>query len=119
MELVTFLHITIESGLSMLCIIMAIYLRLYDHGSHRHIRVETGGLLLNAFINIMDAMAYFFRGDLSDTGFFMVRITNYSVFAGMFLLIVAGSMLFDAVLEERSAGSDKRLRNASCAVSLA
>ena len=119
MELVTFLHIIIESGFAMLCILAAIYIHLYDRGKSRVERVMICGLIINAVINIMDSLAYFYHGDTTTVGFFMVRISNFAVFAGVFVLLAFGNKLLDSILEEKGAGHDKTLRNIAYCLSAA
>lgn len=109
MELVTFLHITIESGFAMFCIFAAIYIHLFDYGKHSVVKVIMAGLLIDATVNIMDALAYFYRGNLTHTGFLMVRISNFAVFAGMFVLLAVGNMLLDTELEEKGCRGNKHL----------
>ena len=111
MDLVTFTHILLESGFALFCVLAAIYIQRYDVVLHRIRRVITAGLLINAVINIADSLAYFYHGDVSRAGYIMVRLSNFVVFAGMFVLLAAGCMLLDTVLEERGGGEDKRLRN--------
>lgn len=119
MELVTFLHITIESGFAMFCVLAAIYLHLYDHGKRKSVRIMTAGLLINAAVNIMDALAYFYRGEPSQTGFYMVRISNFAVFAGMFVLLAFGNKLLGELLDEAGYADDRRMRIAVYALSAA
>ena len=54
MELVTYLHIVIESGFALICVLAAIYIQLYDFVLHRTRRVMTALLLTNAVINIAE-----------------------------------------------------------------
>ena len=43
-------------------------------------RIVLGLLITNVVLNIAEALAYIYRGDPSTTGYFMVRITNFTVF---------------------------------------
>ena len=112
MNLVTFLHIIIESGFALFCLMAVLSIRMYDTGERRATKVIIATLLTNTVINISDAMAYFYRGDPTRTGYYMVRISNFVVFTGMFVLLALGSSLLDALLEEKGKGQDKRQRNA-------
>ena len=112
MNLVTFLHVIIESGFALLCLLATLSMRLYDTGGRKAAKVLTWSLLMNTVINIADACAYVYRGDTSSIGYNMVRISNFAVFAGMFALLALGNKLLDALLEEVGAGEDKRQRNA-------
>lgn len=112
MNLVTFLHIVIESGFALFCLLAVLSVRMYDTGERKSTKVLIACLLTNVLINIADALAYVFRGDPSSTGYNMVRISNFAVFIGMFVLLAFGNKLLDALLEENGAGKDKRPRNA-------
>lgn len=109
MDLTTFLHVIFESGFGLFCILAAIHLQLYGFVGDKTRRIITTALLINAVINFSDALAYCYRGNTGPAGFYMVRISNFLVFAGMFALIAAGSMLLGAALEEAGAKEDGKL----------
>lgn len=108
MDLRTFLHIIIESGFALFCLLSAIYIRLYDNRKSKTYRVMTVALLMNTVINIADALAYVYRGNPTDTGYRMVRISNFVVFIGMFALLALGNILLESMLQERGGGEDKK-----------
>ncbi len=112
MNLVTFLHVVIESGFALFCLLAVLSIRMYDTGERKATKALIACLLINVVINIADALAYVFRGDTTSTGYLMVRISNFAVFTGMFVLLAFGSKLLDTLLEDRGAGKDKRQRNA-------
>jgi hypothetical protein len=112
MNLITFLHITIESGFALFCLLAVLSIRMYDAGERKATKVLIASLLTNAAINIADALAYVYRGDPTDAGYIMVRASNFAVFVGMFALLALGNKLLDTLLEERGTGEDKRQRNA-------
>lgn len=116
MDLKIFLHIIIESGFALFCILAAIYIRMYTAAERGVRRTIMAGLITSAVINISDALAYLFRGSLTETGLVMTRVTNFIVFAGMFVLLGVGNFLFDEVLEIRGGGKDKRLRDTVFAI---
>ncbi len=111
MNLITFLHITLESGFALFCLLAVLSIRMYDTGSRKATRAIIACLLMNTVINIADALAYVYRGDPTNVGYIMVRISNFVVFTGMFVLLALGNNLLDALLEERGAGEDKKQRN--------
>ena len=113
MDLITFLHITFESGCALFCILAALHTRFYRTFSPKMARTLSYGLITNAVINIADMLAYFFRGNTTQTGHVMVRLSNFLVFAGMFILLSLGGALLDNFLERKRTGEDKRLRNAT------
>ena len=109
MDLTTFLHVILESGFGLFCVLAAIYLQLYSFVTIKTRRVITAALLVSAFINFADTLAYFFRGSTTPAGYVMVRIGNFAVFAGMFVLLALGCLLLDKVLEEAGAEEDGKL----------
>ena len=111
MNLITFLHITLESGFALFCLLAVLSIRMYDTGSRKSTKAIIACLLMNTVINIADALAYVYRGDPTNVGFIMVRISNFVVFAGMFALLAFGNKLLDTLLEERGAGENKKQRN--------
>ena len=108
MELRTFLHIILESGFALFCVLSALYLRLYDKGTRKVTNVLLAALLTNTVINIADTLAYVFHGNPTKTGYFMVRISNFVVFIGMFTLLALGNLLLHSILEEKGAAENKR-----------
>ena len=111
MNLVTFLHVIIESGFALFCLLAVLSIRLYDTGERKATKVIIATLLTNVIINIADALAYVFRGDPTATGYYMVRISNFVVFTGMFVLLGFGNKLLDTLLEEKDAGENKKQLN--------
>lgn len=63
MNLITFLHVIIESGFALFCLMAILSIRMYDAGERKATKVITATLLTNAVINIADAFAYVYRGD--------------------------------------------------------
>ncbi|MBQ9272375.1 MAG: cation:dicarboxylase symporter family transporter [Mogibacterium sp.] len=121
MNLITYLHTTLESGFALFCIMAAIYIHLYEAVSPKRTAVMTGWLATSAFVDLADTLAFFYRGDTSRVGTIMVRISNFAVFAGMFIMLAFAAELLDRLIEERGSGKDKRLRNAVfviCAIGL-
>ena len=112
MNLITFLHVILESGFALFCLLAILSIRLYDTEERRATKVLIASLLMNTVLNVADAFAYAYRGDTSATGYSMVRISNFTVFAGMFVLLAIGNKLLDTLLKERGAGEDKRLLKA-------
>ena len=119
MDLITFLHVFIESGFAMFCLFAVISVHLYVNGERSSSKALIAVLLINALINMFDVMAYIYRGDPTSTGYYMVRISNFAVFIGMFVLLAAGNKLLDALLEEKGAKEDKRPRSAVYGICLA
>lgn len=116
MDLTIFLHVIIESGFAMLCILAAVYIRMYTAADRGVRRGMMEGLIVSAVINIADALAYMFRGNVTETGAMMTRVSNFVVFAGMFVLLAVGNFMLDEVLKLKGGGKDKRLRDTVYAI---
>ena len=79
MDLGQYLLISFEFWSAIFCIITALCVfltRKYDQRSAVCLR---GMLTVNAVLNAADALAYYYRGDGSQFGYYMVRITNFTV----------------------------------------
>ena len=111
MNLVTFLHIIIESGFATFCLLSVISIRLYDRGERKTTRAIISILLANTAINIADTLAYVYRGNTATIGYYMVRISNFIAIAGMFVLLALGNRLLDTILCARGAGEDRKYKN--------
>ena len=60
----------------------------------------TFALLANMGLNIGDALAYVFRGDASQLGYWMVRISNFSVFLFNHLLLLFAAQFVVQTIEK-------------------
>lgn len=116
MDLITFLHVTLESGFALFCILAAIYIRLYETIARGLTRVITAMLLCSAAINVADALAYLYRGNITQTGFVMVRVCNFVVFAGAFGLLAGCNAMLDYVIKGNGRETDKRPGKALLAI---
>ncbi len=71
--------------------------------SHRHNTQQTKSLLCallaNMGVNIAEALAFAFRGDVSQLGYWMVRISNFSVFLFNHLLLLAAAVFVIQTIE--------------------
>ena len=111
MDLIIFLHVIIESGFAMFCILAAIYIRFYSPVSGNLTGIMTCGLLTSAVINIFDPLAYLFRGNVTSAGIAMTRASNFIVFAGMIALLAVGNNLIDRSIGDSAGEDDRRLRD--------
>ena len=58
-----------------------------------------GALLANTAVNSFEVLAYVFRGDVSTLGWWMVRISNFTVFLCNHLLLLFGAMFILQTME--------------------
>ena len=91
MNLSQYIHIAFELWSAFFCIIALICVltaRFHDRNKTKLLGLQ---LFLNALLNVSDMLAYLFRGDTSTLGFFMVRISNFSVFMTNHLILMAAT----------------------------
>ena len=62
-------------------------------------RPLVGALLANMCVNIAEVLAYVFRGDVSPLGYWMVRISNFSVFLCNHLLLLFAAIFVIRTIE--------------------
>ncbi len=91
MNLSQYIHIAFELWSAFFCLIALICVltaRFHDRNKTKLLGLQ---LFLNALLNVSDMLAYLFRGDTSTLGFFMVRISNFSVFMTNHLILMAAT----------------------------
>ena len=113
------LHITFELWSAIFCLITAfcVYVtRKYDaKGSPYLIAL----LLTNATLNVTEAMAYYYRGNLTLTGYHMVRFSNFSVFLCNYLLLLFLLFYVCRVIEKNGGRESLRLKYIAAAIIVA
>lgn len=57
-------------------------------------------LLANMAVNVSEVLAYAFRGDVSQLGYWMVRISNFSVFLCNHLLVIFAAIFIMRTIEK-------------------
>ena len=72
--------------------------------SRRHNRLQARTLMLslaaNFGVNVFEALAYIFRGDASQLGWWMVRVANFGVFFCNHLLLLFAAMFIVRTIEK-------------------
>ena len=110
MNLTIFLHVIFESGFGLLCVLAAIYLRLYGFVVSRFRNGMTALLLTVAVVNFADSLAFFYRGVSLRSGIIIEKISSIVVIAGVLVLLAAAVMLMKRVLDAKKAGDGSRTR---------
>jgi serine phosphatase RsbU (regulator of sigma subunit) len=83
-----YIHIAFELWSAFFCIIALICVvsaRFHDKTKTKFLGLQ---LFTCAMLNVSDMLAYLFRGDISELGYYMVRISNFSVFLCNHLLLL-------------------------------
>ena len=93
-------NVNFEIWSAVFCAILAISVLGTVNINRAKAKWVIGLLVTNVILNIMESLAYFYRGNTSTVGFYMVRISNFTVlFCNMVLFIFMANYLF-AVIEE-------------------
>ena len=87
MNLEQCLHVSFELWSALFCIITSLCVFLTRKYDQKGALSLIGILTVNAFLNSADALAYYYRGDPSRFGYYIVRITNFAVFFSDCLLL--------------------------------
>ena len=85
---VKFLHVTLEIWGCIFCLIMSLCLHISRNFAPDKRRMLMGFELTSALLLGMDALAWLYRGDQSELGFWMVRISNFIVFSVSDLILI-------------------------------
>lgn len=81
MFIIQSLHVALEVWGSIFCFIMAMYMFISKKFTAVKFRIIMYMQLACAFLLIMDAYAWGFSGNIDATGYYMVRISNFCIFA--------------------------------------
>ena len=107
------LQITFElwSAIFSLITALCVYVtRQYDAAGSLYLMAL---LLTNATLNVTEAMAYYYRGSLTLTGYHMVRISNFSVFLCNYLLLLFLLFYICRVIERNGGNESRKLKHAA------
>ena len=110
MDLGQYLLIAFEFWSAVFCIITALCVFLTRKYDHRSAVYLMGMLTVNAVLNAADALAYYYRGDGSQLGYWMVRITNFSVFLCNDVLLLYVVCYICRVIERNSGTNYRKLQ---------
>ncbi len=85
-----YIHIAFELWSAFFCIIALICVLSSKGIDRRKTKFIGLQLFTNALLNVSDMLAYLFRGDTGELGYYMVRISNFTVFlCGHLMLLFA------------------------------
>lgn len=105
-------QIAIELFGAVFCLIAAFIVFATRRYDQKGAVILTALFLNNAVLCISEAGAYYFRGNTSRTGFYMVRITNYVVFFLGYVLVWLGAQYIDNAINKRGGKPIQFLANA-------
>lgn len=101
MDIRNIIHIAIEIWGSVFCVLAAICMAAGKEEKYLKHKTIVKLLIGSSILGLCDAMAWFYRGNETTTGYYMVRISNYFVFVLFYLYgVFAGEYLLYC-LDER------------------
>ena len=102
MTTLQYIHFSIELWGAFFCLISTVIISInkdFDRkGSYKMIAL----MLNSALLMVSDAMAWFFRGNLSETGYYIVRIANFAAFFFGFLTMPLVAEYVTHIISKRS-----------------
>ena len=114
MDLSTFLHLFIESGFALLCVMAAIYLQAYGFVKYKARRIMVAMLLTTAVSNLADTLAFVNRGMDLHNWQTVGKISSIVVIAGMLALMVLGVMVLRIVLKPENSEKNTKVVRFFC-----
>ena len=108
MSAVQYIHISMEIWGAVFCLIAAVCVHVTRRFDERVAGSLCCLLLTDAVLNLNEALAYYFRGNVTRTGYFMVRITNFTVFVCGYLLALFACRYLGQILERQGGKTGRR-----------
>lgn len=105
-------QIAIELFGAVFCLIAAFIVFATRQYDRKGALIMTALFLNNVILCVSEAGAYFFRGNTTRTGYYMVRITNYVVFFLGYVLVWLGALYIDHAIKKRGGTVIPHLANA-------
>ena len=114
MGIVQMLNMTFDVWSALFSFILILGVFVSQRHNQLQARSLACALLANMVLNVSEALAYAFRGDISQIGYWMVRVSNFSVFLCNHLLLI-----FAAVFVVRTIEKDGRVVSTSFKIAYA
>lgn len=103
MEIRNIIHIAIELWGSIFCILAAICMVVGKEDKYRKHKTVVKLLICACLLGLGDAMAWFYRGNESEVGYYMVRVSNYVVFVFFYLYgLLASDFLLYCLVDDKA-----------------
>ena len=102
MSITQYLHIAFEFWSAIFCVITAVIVLLTGRFDRKRARSLFGLLVTNAILNVSESLAYLYRGNTSELGYYMVRVTNFLVFFCNFIMLLFFLAYLCGVIEKNS-----------------
>lgn len=107
MDTTQMIQFIFEMWSAVFCIITAIVVISTMKFDKKQALIVLGLLFINAVVNVSEGLAYFYRGNTTTTGYYMVRITNFLVFF-FNMLLTYFVLLFLCHICKKNGGTDNR-----------
>lgn len=102
MTTLQYIHFSIELWGAFFCLVATVHISIIKNfdrtGSYKLIAL----MINSAVLMVSDAMAWLFRGSLTDTGYYMVRVANFAAFFFGFLSMPLVAEFITHIIKKRS-----------------
>ncbi|MBQ7700223.1 MAG: histidine kinase [Clostridia bacterium] len=102
MTTLQYIHCAVELWGAFFCLIAAFVIRISTSRNKKLSYKMIALMLVSALLMISDAIAWLFRGDPSEAGFYIVRIANFAAFFFAFLTMPLVAEFITHIFEMRS-----------------
>ncbi|WP_066688702.1 sensor histidine kinase [Christensenella intestinihominis] len=110
MSTIGYINVSLEIWGSILCLVVALCMRIGKNAKTRPSRIFFRVLLFNIIVLVSDAAAWLFKGHTDPASYAGVRISNFLVFACGYLLLAAFTNYLTSYIGGRTAVSRIPLR---------
>ena len=107
MTVTQYIHIAVETWGAIFCMIAAVCVHVTRRFDREMAKNLCRLLMVDAILNICEALAYLYRGNVTHTGYVMVRVTNFAVFVCGYLLALFACRYIGLVIERQGGQWDR------------
>ena len=102
MTTLQYVHFSVELWGALFCLIAAVVIWISRHSDKKGSYKLIALMLASSLLMISDAMAWLYRGNTSETGYYVVRIANFAAFFFGFLIMPLVAEVITHIIEKRS-----------------
>lgn len=116
-----YIQMAVEILGTIFCLIATICVYAIRNFDMKAARCLIAILVNEALLSINDSLAYYFRGNITEAGYIMVRVTNFFVYAFSYLTAFYVCMFINIILERQGVKPRKHTNNfvlATCVLSI-
>lgn len=102
MNLILYVKLIVESSIAFSCVVMMGYTCFTRKKDPETARILIGVLVTDALYNIADVLAYYYDGNETQIGDYILRASNLLLFVSMYLFVFYITAYINRILEKRS-----------------